>query len=63
MQKSWSPLLSLGPYVAIPMMTSSLGAALSATADYIVTGDKALLAQDGFRGVKVVTPKKFLSQL
>ncbi|MCB0411241.1 MAG: putative toxin-antitoxin system toxin component, PIN family [Bdellovibrionales bacterium] len=40
-----------------------LEAALSAHVDYIVTGDKALLAQDGFRGISVVTPKQFLNCL
>lgn len=37
-----------------------LGTALSAGAQFVVTGDKLLLAVDGFRGLRVVPPKTFL---
>jgi uncharacterized protein len=40
-----------------------LATALSAGVEYIVSGDKALLAQNGFRGLHVVPPRAFLSQL
>ena len=40
-----------------------LGTALSAGADTVVSGDKALLAQNGFRGINVLSPTRFLNQL
>jgi putative PIN family toxin of toxin-antitoxin system len=40
-----------------------LATALSAGAEYIVSGDKALLAQNGFRGLQVVSARAFLSQI
>ncbi|PWU18600.1 MAG: putative toxin-antitoxin system toxin component, PIN family [Bdellovibrio sp.] len=51
------------PVCSDPDDDKFLEAALSAQADYVVTGDKALLAQDGLRGIKVITPRKFLSCL
>jgi putative PIN family toxin of toxin-antitoxin system len=57
------PVYFTRPVCSDPDDDKFLGAALSANIDFVVTGDKALLAQDGFRGVKVVTPRKFLSQL
>jgi putative PIN family toxin of toxin-antitoxin system len=40
-----------------------LAAALSASAEYVVTGDKALLAVNGYREICVVTPKNFLTKM
>jgi predicted nucleic acid-binding protein len=37
-----------------------LGTAQSAGAQFVVTGDKLLLAVDGFRGLRVVPPKTSL---
>lgn len=40
-----------------------LEAAVEASADFIVTGDRALLALERFEGVEVVAPRAFLGQL
>lgn len=40
-----------------------LEAGLAASINYIVSGDKALLATDGFKGLRVVTPSVFLKDL
>lgn len=40
-----------------------LATALAANAEYVVSGDKALLAQNGFRGLHVLTPREFLKEL
>ncbi len=40
-----------------------IGAALSSKTDYIVSGDKALLALNGFQGLKILKPKSFLDQI
>lgn len=37
-----------------------LGTAVAATADYLVTGDKGLLAIGEYRGVRIVTSDQFL---
>ncbi|MCE5229906.1 putative toxin-antitoxin system toxin component, PIN family [bacterium] len=37
-----------------------IACAISGGADVIVTGDKALLAVSGFRGIQIVTPRMFL---
>ena len=36
--------------------------ALSAGADYIITGDNHLLKLKEFKGIKILTPKEFLAQ-
>lgn len=40
-----------------------LATALSGNADYLVTGDKGLLAVGSYRGVTIVTPRDFLDIL
>jgi putative PIN family toxin of toxin-antitoxin system len=40
-----------------------LGTALAANASYIVSGDKLLLALDGFKSIRIVTPRSFLGKL
>ncbi len=40
-----------------------LGTALAADADYLVTGDKDLLVLGQFRGVPIVSPRAFHSEL
>jgi putative PIN family toxin of toxin-antitoxin system len=40
-----------------------LGTAVAAEADFLVTGDKALLAVREYRGVRIVTAEEFLSEL
>jgi hypothetical protein len=40
-----------------------LGTASAGSADYIVTGDKHLLALGSFRGIPIVTPAQFLQFL
>lgn len=37
-----------------------IACALSSDADFIVSGDKALLAASGYQGVQVIKPKEFL---
>ncbi|MGB3306662.1 MAG: putative toxin-antitoxin system toxin component, PIN family [Thermomicrobiales bacterium] len=37
-----------------------LATALSAHVDYLVTGDKQLLARDGYEGLRIVSPRDFL---
>ena len=37
-----------------------LARALSAQVDYLVTGDKQLLARDGYEGLRIVSPRDFL---
>jgi len=40
-----------------------LATALSAQVDYLVTGDKQLLARDGYEGLRIVSPRAFLDLL
>jgi putative PIN family toxin of toxin-antitoxin system len=40
-----------------------LGTAVAANADFLVTGDKGLLAIGEYRGVKIITPGDFLQEL
>lgn len=40
-----------------------LTAAVSGKAAFLVSGDKDLLVLDGFRGVKIIKPKQFISEL
>ncbi len=40
-----------------------LGTALAGNAAFVVSGDKALLAQNGFRDIQVLLPKTFLSEI
>jgi uncharacterized protein len=40
-----------------------LAAAIEDGAEYLVTGDRALLVVDGYRGLKVVPPRRFLTIL
>jgi len=40
-----------------------LATALSAQVDYLVTGDKQLLARDGYEGLSIVSPRAFLDLL
>lgn len=40
-----------------------LGTAVAAHADFLVTGDKGLLAIGGYRGVRIVTAEQFLSEM
>ena len=37
-----------------------LEAALEGKVDYIITGDRALCVLDGFNGIRICTPSKFL---
>jgi uncharacterized protein len=37
-----------------------LACAVAARCKYLITGDKALLATSGFRGVRVLTPRQFI---
>jgi putative PIN family toxin of toxin-antitoxin system len=39
-----------------------LGTAVAASADYLVTGDKGLLAVGEYRGVRIVTADRFLEE-
>jgi putative PIN family toxin of toxin-antitoxin system len=39
-----------------------LACALGARAQYVVTGDRALLRTSGYQGIEVVTPRRFLEQ-
>ena len=40
-----------------------LACALAGGADFVVTGDRALLRSSGFHGLKVVTPREFVRRL
>lgn len=40
-----------------------LGTAVAANADYLITGDKGLLAIGEYRGVRIVTAEAFLREL
>ncbi len=40
-----------------------LACALSGHARLVVSGDKALVATSGYRGIKVVTPRSFMDSL
>lgn len=40
-----------------------LGTAIAGDADVIVTGDKHLLALEGYQGIQIVTPRRFLDLL
>jgi putative PIN family toxin of toxin-antitoxin system len=40
-----------------------LATAVSARADYLVTGDRQLLALQSFQGVQIVSPREFLAVL
>ncbi|MFQ5647753.1 MAG: putative toxin-antitoxin system toxin component, PIN family, partial [Candidatus Aenigmatarchaeota archaeon] len=40
-----------------------LDAALAGKADYIISNDRHLLEHDGWRGIRIVRPGKFLSEL
>lgn len=39
-----------------------LECAVAAQAEYVVTGDRALLRASGYEGIEVVTPRRFLEQ-
>ncbi|MGI8406092.1 MAG: PIN domain-containing protein [Thermomicrobiales bacterium] len=39
------------------------GTAVAAEADFLVTGDKGMLAAGDYRGVRIVTPEEFLREL
>ncbi|MBZ5639627.1 MAG: putative toxin-antitoxin system toxin component, PIN family [Acidobacteriia bacterium] len=39
-----------------------LACALGARAQYVVTGDRALLRTSGYQGIEVVSPRRFLAQ-
>jgi len=57
------PIAFVRPVCTDPDDDKFLAAALSAGADFVVSGDKALLATNGFRGLSVVTPKVFLGKV
>lgn len=57
------PIAFAKPICSDPDDDMFLEAALSASADYIVSGDKALLNQNGFRGIHVLRPATFLDQM
>jgi predicted nucleic acid-binding protein len=40
-----------------------LAAAVSAGADYLVTGDRKLQALDTFEGVRILSPRQFLDMI
>jgi putative PIN family toxin of toxin-antitoxin system len=40
-----------------------IACALAGAADFLVSGDKALLAVSGHRGLRVLTPRRFLGEL
>jgi predicted nucleic acid-binding protein len=45
------------------LVSAILVPAVSARADYLVTGDRQLLALHAFQGVQIVSPREFLSIL
>lgn len=46
-----------------PADNKFLEAAVSAKADFIVSGDKHLLALGGYKGIEILTPREFLRRL
>ncbi len=55
------PIKFAHPICSDPDDDKFLGTALSAGASYVITGDKALLKQNGFRDLQVLSPKSFLN--
>jgi len=47
----------------IPMTTKFLEVAVAANADYVVSGDAALLRLNDHRGIRIVKPAEFLKLL
>ena len=57
------PLEFLKPVCADPDDDKFLAAALTAGAQFVVSGDKALLATNGYKGLRVLSPRKYLVAL
>lgn len=57
------PVAFARPVCGDPDDDKFLGAALAARAGFVVTGDRALLAVDGFRGLQVIPARDFLVRL
>lgn len=58
-----SPQARLDVIPSDPTDNRILECALSANADYIVSGDKHLLSLKNFNGIKIVSPSSFLPRL
>ncbi len=57
------PALRITGVATHPEDDQILAAALDAEVDYLVTGDKKLLAIGTFQGIDLITPRAFLSIL
>jgi putative PIN family toxin of toxin-antitoxin system len=57
------PLPDIGPACRDPNDDHVLAAAIAVKADFIVTGDKDLLALGQFQSVRIVMPRAFLSEV
>ena len=55
--------VTVGGVASHPEDDLILATALSARVDYLVTGDKQLLARDGYEGLRIVSPRDFLDLL
>jgi predicted nucleic acid-binding protein len=60
----WSAPVRLPPSVCTDLDdVKFLECAVTAAADFVITGDRALLRCDGYAGIRVVRPRSFLTFL
>lgn len=58
-----TPLETVSAIVADPTDNKFLDAALAANADYLVSGDAHILDLESFRGIPILTARKFIDRL